>query len=219
MYTSLLFGTLRIVYLQLHLMIQTFASPPNFDQLLSKSDITHWPLKAGYPGLKIENLNEYVSLFSHCLVNIQNYQGIEIVGIQSPVYITRFDAALLDYCHQSNDSYPRQEIHRFIFGATLPKTKQNCSTPEYQQIRRDKAADDLFQYLGVYVDNLVKYTDASFTRGWTCTAQFDLFFPEPEDAPHIVINALESNERNLLDISPQHTITNVRHREAFGKLL
>jgi len=63
-----------------------------------------WPLQAGYPGLAIKNLNEYVSLFSHCLVNIQNYQGIEILGIKSPVYITRFDVAWLEVCSISSHS-------------------------------------------------------------------------------------------------------------------
>jgi len=65
----------------------------------SGTESTQWPLKAGYPGLAIDNLNEYVKLFSHCLVNIQNYQGIEIIGIQSPVYITRFDVAYAAFCH------------------------------------------------------------------------------------------------------------------------
>jgi len=38
---------------------------------------------------------------------------------------------------------------------------------------------------------------------WYCAAQFDLFFPEPMDAPHIVYHSQEELEKNLFDIIPQ----------------
>jgi len=145
-----------------------------------------WPLKAGYPGLAIKNLNEYVSLFSHCLVNIENYQGIEIIGIQSPVYITRFDLASLPDCDDSSDSFEESEDYetfRFFFGKIPSKSERNCSI-DYSQA--------------------IKYTNKSINARWTCSAQFDLFFPEPEDAPLFVdyySNRFE--KQNLFDTTPQ----------------
>jgi len=82
-------------FLQCSRIIHTFELQEELLELMGKSKSAHWPLQAGYSGLSIKNLDEYVSLFSHCLVNIQNYQGIEIIGIKSPVYITRFDVALV----------------------------------------------------------------------------------------------------------------------------
>jgi len=91
-----------LLYLQSVQILHTFAVGPDLDRLMGKTESAHWPLQAGFPGLQIKNLNEYVSLFSHCLVNIQNYQGIEIIGIESPVYITRFDVAKLESCCKWN---------------------------------------------------------------------------------------------------------------------
>jgi len=147
--------------------------------LQSGTESAHWPLKAGYPGLQIKNLNEYVSFFSHCLVNIQNYQGIEIIGIQSPVYITRFDVAVLEVCDNSTviikDYGPDYETRRFFFGRISPRPKRNCSI-NYEQS--------------------IKYADKSIKARWYCAAQFDLFFPEPKDAPHIVHHSQGSEVPN-----------------------
>jgi len=90
MYNSL-HRVLWIIYLQCNQILRTYALEPDLGEIWNSSESGQWPLQAGYLGLHIKNLNEYVSLFSHCLVNIQNYQGIEIIGIQSPVYITRYD--------------------------------------------------------------------------------------------------------------------------------
>jgi len=97
-------------FLQCNTIIHTFVLQEKMIQLMLKSE-THWPLKAGYPGLSIKNLNEYVSLFTHCLVNIQNYQGIDIIGIKSPVYLTRFDATLIP-CFKLKMSTFRFDITR-----------------------------------------------------------------------------------------------------------
>jgi len=196
----LLHKTISVLCSQYYLMFHIHAATPNFDQLMAGSDRTHWPLKSGYPGLSVTNLNEYVSLFSHCLVHIQNYQGIEIIGIKSPIYITRFDVALLWHCNNPSDSHRHPDIHRFMFGKNPPKSTQNCSTSSHE--------DETLK---------IKYKDASFTRSWTCTAQFDLFFPELVDAPHIVYHAMLKKERNLLDISPEDTKADPLHREGWSK--
>jgi len=178
MYKSL-HRNLYILCLTFNQILRLFAFEPDLDELMGDSESAQWPLQAGYPGLTIKNLNEYVSLFSHCLVNIQNYQGIEIIGIKSPVYITRFDVANLEVCYHQSDWKPisHYKTHRFLFGKIPPKAEQNCRT-DYSQF--------------------IKYTDKSVKSRWYCMAQFDLFFPEPEDAPHIVEYSQYLRGRNLL---------------------
>jgi len=174
------------LYLQCIQILNIFANEPDFERLMGNSESAQWPLQAGYPGMTIENLNEYVSIFSHCLVNIQNYHGIEIIGIKSPVYITRFDEANLERCRGPSYSDGSKEVYRFFFGKIPPKSEQNC-TIEY--------------------DEILKYSDKSFTSRWYCTAHFDLFFPEPVDAPHIVyhydVKGFEL--RSLFDVSYEYT--------------
>jgi len=95
-------------------MFHVLALKSDLDRLMGSRESAHWPLQAGYPGLAVKNLNEYVSLFSHCLVNIQNYQGIEIIGIKSPVYLTRFDVANLKWCFISSYPYgPPERIYSY----------------------------------------------------------------------------------------------------------
>jgi len=57
-------------------------------------------------------------------------------------------------------------------------------------------------------NTIITRTDKSFTSRWYCTAQLDLFFPEPEDAPQIVKHSqdlrLLSREWNLFEISLKH---------------
>jgi len=169
------------IYLQFNFILNLFADkPPILKEMIRNIESTHWPLQAGYPGLTIENLNEYVSLFSHCLVNIQNYQGIEIIGIKSPVRITRFDVAYLKPCWDPSNPI---RMDRVFFG----KSKQNC-----------------FNYTKSLASN---YSDQSFNLRWYCTAHFDLFFPEPVDAPHIVYQSQEFDpyyKRDLFDVSPDY---------------
>jgi len=174
-----------------------FANVLDLYQLMGDSESAHWPLQAGYPGLSIKNLNDYVSLFSHCLVNIENYQGIEIIGIKSPVYITRFDFANLEYCiYRSESNLTSKRTHRFLFGKIPPKSEQNCST-DYDQV--------------------IKYDDKSFKSRWYCTAQFDLFFPEPAEAPHFFGQSDYKN--NLFDMSLEYFTTLNEQREDWSKML
>jgi len=137
---SLSYKMLFILYFQLPPNI--FALQPHFSSLIGNSVSAHWPLQAGYPGLSITNLNEYISLVSHCLVNIQNYQGIEIIGISSPVYLTRFDVAIMNVSGFADGSYCGRDYFRFFFGKIPPKSEQNC-TNKYSQY--------------------IKYTDKSFS--------------------------------------------------------
>jgi len=68
---------------------------------LGKRDRTAWPLYIGKSGAQVENLNNYLSLFSNCLINIQNYHGIHLGSFQIPLYLTRFDEVLLK-CESTN---------------------------------------------------------------------------------------------------------------------
>jgi len=65
-------------------------STPNFQYPPAK---TLWPLQNGYPCSRIKNLHDYLSLFSGCLVNIQNFQGIDWHEWKYPIFLTRFDIA------------------------------------------------------------------------------------------------------------------------------
>jgi len=193
-------GIFITLCLQCNRILNIFANQPDLKQLMGNSESAHWPLQAGYPGLTIDNLNEYVSLFSHCLVNIQNRQGIEIIGIKSPIYITRFDVAYLEHCYGFSDSSRRKDMYRFLFGKIPPKSAQNCST------RYDK-------YL--------QYPDKSISSRWYCKAEFDLFFPEPVDAPHIAyFSQLAASEfkKDLFDVSPEYTQVD-DYRENWSKIL
>jgi len=192
-----------IILLQCTQMFHIIAMKPNFEVPMGSAQ---WPLQAGYPGLSIKNLNDYVSLFSHCLVNIQNYQEIDIIGIKSPVYITRFDVAnIAVFCEKILGLLYLSQIRRFFYGKFPPKS-QKCSL-DYEQL------NILYN---------IKYTDKSTNARWTCSAQFDLFFPEHVDAPQIVSHSqhpfqmlYSSQEKSLFYAPPSDEYL----REAWGKLL
>jgi len=202
MYKSL-HTVILTLYLQFYLMLNTTALQPDLIQLMANREGAQWPLQAGYPGLSVENLNEYVSLFSHCLVNIQNYQGIEIIGIRSPVYITRYDVFKLEICNRISSSNFFQATSRFLFGKFPPKFELNCTTPE------------------IY-NTFLNSDGASITpqnKGGYCRAQFDLFYPEPVDAPHIVYHSQIQIERSFSDIPFDYIVYRNTMKDAWSKIL
>jgi len=191
-----------VLCLQFNQIFNTFALKPDLDQLMGNSESAHWPLQAGYPGQAIKNLNEYVSFFSHCLVNIQNYQGVEIIGVKSPVYITRFDVAYLKSCTEVSKWFGNVQTRAFLFGKIPPKSEQNCFN---------------------YYDE-IEYTDKSIKSRWHCRAQFDLFFPEPADAPQIVKYSQQDGIQgyigyNLFGASHEYISYRKDRREALSKIL
>jgi len=193
----------RVIYflcLQCNQILNTFALEPDLDELMGDRESAHWPLQAGYPGLSIKDLNEYVSLFSHCLVNIQNYQGIEIIGIKSPVYITRFDVANLKDCTNKSKWFADKDIHLFLYGKIPPKSEQNCT---------------------LLYNDFIKYSDKSTKSRWHCRAQFDLFFPEPVDAPHIVKYSQNElmGQQEFFDTSYDYITSLENRNEAKSKML
>jgi len=124
--------------------------------------LTSWPLKAGFPGLKIENLDDYVSLFPHCLTVVHNHQGIEMAEWKNPLYLFRFDVAL-----NTEDVWsPETRFNRFsqIQFEKLPP-QNNVSEQALDSIER--------------VEELMVH-EAKLN----CYAQFDLYFPEKSDAFH-----------------------------------
>jgi len=188
------------LYLKFNLILNLFAKKREYYEMIEDSESAQWPLQAGYPGLTIENLNDYVSLFSNCLVNIQNYQGIEIIGIKSPVCITRFDVANLEFCGRPSYNFLKKRLHLFLFGKIPPKSERNCTT-DY--------------------DKILKYSDKSFSSRWYCKAEFDLFFPEPEEAPHIVYHSEQRShilKRNLFDVSYEYTAITA-YKDNWSKIL
>jgi len=64
--------------------------------------------------------------------------------------------------------YEDERTFRFFSGKIPPKSEQNCSI-KYNQA--------------------IKYTDKSIHARWTCYAQFNLFFPEYDDAQQIAYHS------------------------------
>jgi len=196
--SSLLHKIIYVFCLQCNQISNAFALKPDLDQLMRNRVSAHWPLQAGYPGLPIKNLNEYIALFSHCLVNINNYQGIEIIGTKSPVYITRFDEANLNACSNTfkwfSQTFNSDDVFR---GKLLTKSELNCTILYHKDI---------------------KYSDKSTKSRWHCRAQFDLFFPEPGDAPHIVKHSLTTGVEDLFGPSRDFNGA-IDGREALSKII
>jgi len=90
-------------------------------------------------------------------------------------------------------------FRQFFFGKIPPKSERNCKSNHSES-------------------SVIKYTDKSTKSRWYCSAQFDLFFPEPKDAPHIVLHSQDPIERSLFDISHEYTKSNKEQREYWSKI-
>jgi len=124
--------------------------------------VTSWPLKAGFPGLVIYNLNEYLSLFPQCLVVVYNHQGIEMTEWTVPIYLQRFDVAV-----QANSA------DRFIKNNMTRVIARRIDFEKIPQIQD-------FENLRFYEKDHVKFSESK----WYCYVQFDIYFPEKADAFH-----------------------------------
>jgi len=125
---------------------------------------TSWPLKAGFPGLVIKNLNEYLSPFPKCLTVVQNFQGIEMMEWKFPIYLVRFDrAAGID---QIGTFYPNKVVN-FTNVWEIPFERISSSPMIPEEVRQ------ISSYQRAYHLHEAK---------WNCYAQFDLFYPEPSDS-------------------------------------
>jgi len=145
----------------------TYKAISNFGDM----NYTTWPLQEGYVGLQISNLNEYVQLFQECLVNVENYQGIDLIGITSPVFVTRYDVEII--------RCPGFTIAReaaFYIGKRHARSEKDCR-------ERWKVMPDY---------------DYSLTMGrWSCFAHFELFPPELKDAPHFFLNRISKGNKHM----------------------
>jgi len=73
----------------------------------------------------------------------------------------------------------------------------------------------------------LKNADKSVKARWYCAAQFDLFFPEPQAAPHIVYHSQISGmrfsfaipENRIFDIDRKYIIPLKEQRDVFSKLI
>jgi len=121
---------------------------------------TTWPSQHRYSLLHISNLNEYIELFEHCLINIENYQGIDISETKIPVLLTRLDIKIT----RCNKSDILREIH---YGkiSNVPEICQNDT---------------------LYYEHFRLPLEYKLTAGrWSCYAKFELLLPEIKEAPHI----------------------------------
>jgi len=132
----------------------------NHDFTYNQSDTsfaTSWPLKSGFPGLTVENLNDYLSQFPHCLIAVYNYQGIEIKEWTVPIYLLRFDTVVV-----------------------LGKTRRVSPyfVPFEKLSSMHNISHESVQKAGF------KWFFSVFDWRQNCYAQFDLFYPEKFDAFH-----------------------------------
>jgi len=146
-----------------------FSSKP----LLNKPIRTIWPLQESYPNSRIENLNEYLSAFSGCLVILQNFQGIDLDEWMYPVYLTRFDIA---------GGTRRNVVGTFQFFYGRVPSLQTLTNESYDiaKLAQIKNADPL------------KFR-------WKCFVKFDIFFPEIKDAFHFYYHYSLNYEKNILE--------------------
>jgi len=126
---------------------------------------TVWPLQEGYVGSIIPNLNDYVNLFSECLVNIQNFQGIDLEEWNVPIFLTRFDFVVKVFSINDGKklSSTRQSSYQVYFN-DIYYLSSNLSHGKY------------FPLKDVSPSDTIKFR-------WSCFSKFDLFYPERKDAP------------------------------------
>jgi len=134
--------------------------------------ITHtsWPSQQSYSSLHILNLNDYIKLFEHCLINIENYQGIDVSETLIPVLMTRLDTQITR-CNLSDSFY--QILTEIYFGMSV---QEYCKFKEWVGMG-----------LGAWYDMHNKLPlEYKLTVGrWSCYAKFELLLPEIKEAPHI----------------------------------
>jgi len=127
---------------------------------------TPWPLVPGLQGNSIRNLNFFINQFSGCLIHVFNYHGIEILQIDHPIVLSRFD---IYETTDTNNSKRRTLVHRVPIekvpskGFLFPNQSQTYQTPPTKK---------------VFV------IDRSTKARWTCQAKFDLFPLEFKDIPN-----------------------------------
>jgi len=120
---------------------------------------TSWPLKMGFPGLVIKNLNEYISRFPHCLTVVQNHQGIEMVEVSNPIYLFRYDIEAKEMV-DSDSNETSNNIYDFPFVKAPSLTGPKDIT--------------------LALSGSINVRESR----WTCYAQFDIFYPKKSDAFH-----------------------------------
>jgi len=121
---------------------------------------TTWPSQHRYSSLHISNLNEYIQLFEHCLINIENYQGIDVSETKIPVLVTRLDIKIT----RCNKSVISREIH-------------------YGKI---STVQEICKNYTLFYKHFQLPLEYKLTAGrWSCFAKFELFLPEIKEAPHI----------------------------------
>jgi len=153
-------------------------STPNFQYPLGK---TLWPLQKDNPGSRIKNLNDYLSLFSRCLVNIQNFQGIDLHEWKYPIFLTRIDIASAIFLNDRMSS-----TGQYFYNAN----------PSLEVL-------NLNQTKRVYIKEIEPEDTIKFR--WNCFAKFDIFYPELKDFPYYYKHFFNLNrEENTLGPSEQY---------------
>jgi len=88
-------------------------------------------------------------------------------------------------------------FRRFFFGKISPKSKRHCKWG-YSKSKEG--------------------SEKSMHARWYCSAHFDLFFPEPANAPHIVSGAYQTGKNFLFDISRKYINVAGELRDSWSKI-
>jgi len=196
-----LLKTLCIVFITISNFQSTDSHPAyvaikksNSQNLFSKDFTTNWPLKEIFQKMELTNLDDIVSVFQPCLTNMQNFHGINIAPLSSPVYLTRYDIfniATKDEPKRTSD------IFSFLF---LGSNKKIYKVP-FEKVPfhlKNKTAKLPAQFMNV--------EDRSAKARWKCFVQIDLFYPEVHDAFHFYLHQMEHGpvETNIFGFKVRH---------------
>jgi len=141
-----------------------------------------YPLRAGFPGLIVENLDEYLSQFPHCLTVLHNHQGIDLTEWTVPIYLMRIETTFIA---DEND---------MAYSFQLPIEK----LPPRENITYASLME-IYEPMIYNLDIAPLDFQVPETR-FNCYAQFDLFYPEKFEAfqNYLVKLPFIIQERNIL---------------------
>jgi len=113
-----------------------------------------YPPREEFPGLSIQNLNDFIENFGRCLIHVYNYQGIHLEPFRYPVVLSR-------YKYMGIWANSRSHLCPIYFE----------SKPTKIMLMRKTMREKCY----------VHVIDRSTRARWYCQVKFDLFFPDEEE--------------------------------------
>jgi len=150
-----------------------------YSQPLLEDFTTTWPLKEIFFNMELVNLDEVVSMFQPCLTNIQNFHGINIAQVTSPIYLTRYDVFNIA------NKAASKKLPSFLSWLT------SSSKNKIYKVPFEKVSFHLKNKTAPLPAQSMEIEDRSMKAKWNCFVQIDLFYPEIRDAFHFYLHQLE----------------------------